>query len=106
MLKEEIKDYPDDARIYLDGRQGLLEGEEILYIKCIVGHEKHLVLQSRDDVDVGSDLDSAFEWAIENNISEEDLFYELGERGYTLDDFDYDKEKYEWVKEFSKNHAW
>ena len=106
-LKKIIKDYPDDARIYLDDGEGLFEGnsEVVCVFRGVVVYPKKVILQIKDNIDVGAEIEGTLDYYREEGYDELDAFLELGERGYTLEDFR-ETDHYEMAKEFTKTHAW
>ena len=107
MLKEIIADLPDDARIYLDdGKGGTYENNsEIVDTLYCEYFPKKLILQTRDDFEYWNEIEATLDYYREEGYDELDAFLELGERGYTLEDFR-ETDRYEWAKEFTKTHAW
>ena len=97
-LKELIKDYPDDMRIYADdASEGTFtNNSEFLIIYSIVGNDKMCVLQTRNDFETDIELDAWCEAAFKNNVDEQDFWTEFYEMGYVPADF-YNAEKEVWA---------
>ena len=63
-------------------------------------------IESKDDIDIGNELEARFENASESQMDELDFFMNLLETGFTLDDIKkYLPEKYEYSKNFMKEHG-
>lgn len=63
-------------------------------------------IESKDDIDMENELDARFENASESQMDELDFFVDLLETGFTLDDIkEYLPEKYEYSKNFMKEHG-
>lgn len=107
-LKELIQYMPDDARIYLDDGTSFFEGnsEVICLTRGDYGYKNKVILQTKNDIDVGEELDARLDFYRESDWEEYDAFLDLGEFGYTLDDFRYDDDVYGWAKNYSKDHSW
>lgn len=105
MLKEAIKDLPDDMRICADDEsRGLFsDNSEFLSLCAAVGNDKMCVLQTRHDFDTVNELYSWLENASESNQDEQDFWTEVYERGYTPADFGSEKE--DWAREQMKHYG-
>lgn len=58
-LKEQLANYPDDARIYIDGQpmdHFDEEAAEIIDMICWVKKPKRIIFQTRDDFDVDEEI--------------------------------------------------
>lgn len=65
-----------------------------------------VVLECRDDFDVGGELDGMFKYASENDVDELDFFMDMFERGYTLSDIEkHLPDRYEYAKQFCEEHG-
>jgi len=108
-LKELLADIPDDERVYLDNGNGCFEGDEVVdatFISNARGTEHRVLIRTRHDLDIATWLDGVMVYFDEEGWDDVDAFNDLGEYGFTLDDFDYDPVVYEQVKEFTRTHAW
>lgn len=106
-LKEMIADLPDDARIFADDGSRLFEGNSEFVSLChCKQYPNRIVLQTKNDFDVQTELEARLEHYAEEEWDEYDAFLDLAEDGYTLDDFTYDPDRYEWAMEFSETHSW
>lgn len=105
MLKEMIKDLPDDERLYLDNGSDVFEGDEVVDICCIASPQgEHRVLaRTRNDFDTSVVIDGMLEYAseIENNVDERDFWSDVDELGYKPEDF----ENEQWAREQLENYG-
>ena len=63
-------------------------------------------IESKDDIDMGNELEARFENASKSQMDELDFFMDLLETGFTLDDIKkYLPEKYEYSKNFMEEHG-
>lgn len=99
MLKEMIKDLPDDERLYLDNGSDVFNGDEVLDLCCLESPQgEHRVLaRTRNDFDVAHELYAWCAYASENNIDEQDFWIEFDETGYKPEDFG-NEEKARWAR--------
>lgn len=107
-LKQIIENMPDDARIYLDDGTSFFENnsEVLILAQGINENSKKIILQTRDDFDVSYELEARIKYKYKEGWDEYDMFLDLGEDGFTLDDFKYDPRVYEYVKEYTATHSW
>lgn len=105
-LKELIKDLPDDMRIYADdGSNGTFSDNSEFLTLIYTGERKDMcVLQKRGDFDVHDELQSMLEYALENDIPEQDFWVTFTEAGYKYTNFN-DQEECEWAKEQLENYG-
>ena len=110
-LKKQLEKFNDSDRIILDnGHYKADSRNEILYaIKLRPNNSEEpfpvVVLQTKDDFDVAAELKAALEHFSEENYDEADALSELFEMGYTLEDFMYDQNEYEWAKAVAEGHG-
>ena len=104
MLKELIKDLPDDMRVYADdGSYGMFsDNNEFL---TTPHHNNMLVLQTRNDFDVADELAAWLDHvANECDTSEQDFWIEFYERGYVPEDFGI-PDKISWARKQMENYG-
>ena len=106
-LKELIENMPDEARIYLDDGRSFFEGnsEVVCLVRGEWGYKDKVILQTKNDIDLEEELDARLDYYRENDWDEYDSLLNLSDMGYTLEDFKYDNDIYNWVKEMSKDHS-
>ena len=107
-LKQIIEDMPDDARIYLDDGTSFFDNnsEVLCFVKGSGINNKKIILQTRNDLDIEEELTARINFYEDEEWDEYDMFLDLGEDGFTLDDFAYEPKLYEWAKEYTKTHSW
>ena len=105
LLKETIKDLPDDMRICADdGSNGFFsDNSEFLSLCTLIGNEKMCVLQTRHDFDTVNELNAWLESASKNNENEPDFWMEVSERGFIPADFGPENE--DWAREQMENYG-
>lgn len=102
-LKELIADMPDDTRICLDN-------EYLDEVVCIVSYvpptpyDGKCILKTKNDFDVADELEARLEYASENNIDEEDFYWDFVEDGYVPEDFG-DEELANHAREYLEEHG-
>ncbi len=103
MLKEMIKDLPDDERLYLDNGFDVFDGDEVLDLCCLESPQgEHRVLaRTRDDFDTSVVIDGMLECASETNMNEQDFWIYVDALGYKPEDF----ENEQWAREQLKNYG-
>lgn len=69
------------------------------------GMQCSLFLKSINDVDIEEEVSRAFENGEENGMDEYDIFLQLGEKGYRLEDLK-NTCYYEMAKQFTETHSW
>lgn len=67
------------------------DGCNALFVLAYVKFNDTIVIEDKSDNDLGSELDARYENAKENNIDKKELYSEMKELGYTLEDI---KENY------------
>ena len=98
MLKEMLKDVPDDARIYADDGYRMFEGNSEFVELCHCIQFPHMiVLQTKHDFDYVDELEAKLEHYSEENWNEMDMVKNLSEHGYNAEDFEYDNDRFEWA---------
>ena len=109
MLKELIKDLPDDMRVYKDdGDVGMFSNNNEFL--TAPHHGNMLVLQTRNDFDVADELDAWLDYEASQfytggeTMNEQDFWAEFCERGYIPEDFGI-PERIAWAKEQLKNYG-
>lgn len=71
-------------------------GNNALFVLAYRDFKDTIVIEDKSDNDLGSELEARYQNAVENNISKEDLYTEMRELGYTLEDI---KENYPEIHE-------
>lgn len=108
-FKKLLESYNDSDRIILDnGGYEATKANEIIFAHKIkvAGEERPIVIcQTRGDFDVPNELEAQIEHFQEEKWDEADALMELMEYGFTIDDFRYDKDRYEWVKQTAEEHG-
>lgn len=95
MLKELIKNIPDDYRLILDNGKCVADDHnEVIFAVAYKTHgkvvqPKVLVLQTKDDIDVIEEIESTFKYYREENPEKpaREIFAELSERGFNRNDY-------------------
>jgi hypothetical protein len=107
-----LSKYPDNDRIILDIGDTISANadNEVLYAfkhkrAGDEGYAPVVVLQTRADIDVSAEIEATLEHYQEEGWDEVDALLDLAEIGYQLDDFAYDKERYEWAKSIAETHG-
>ena len=107
-LKEILDRFDDDDRIIIDnGEYNPNPVNEILLAFKVKGC-KGVVLQTRGDFDVKSELEARLEAVAQNEYyvdNEADFMIDLFEHGFTVEDFSYDPERYEWAKRVAEEYG-
>lgn len=70
-LKEQLENYPDDARIYIDGQpmdHFNEEAAEIIDLICWVRAPKRIIFQTRDDFDITEEIGEKAKYLRENGF--------------------------------------
>lgn len=105
MIIEQLQKLPEEVR-----KQQIRDtyGSPICYFVS-KGNEapdgSGVYLEPISEMDVNEYLSNFIKESIEEGMEEHDIFYELGELGFTLKDFE-ETDYYEMAKEISKNTAW
>ena len=73
--------------------------------KGAVPNGKGVYLEPISEMDIENELDALFEVYEAHQIEEYDIFLDLGDRGFTLEDFE-DTKYYEMAKKYSETHDW
>ena len=55
--------------------------------------------------EIEAKLEARLNYAAETQLDELDFVLELLEEGYTLDDFKYSDDRYQWMKQFMEEHG-
>lgn len=105
ILKEILDGFDDDVRVIIDNGHYNADprNEIILAFKMLNGNS--VVLQTRDDFDVSNELEATLEHYAKEDMDECDAMMELMEMGFTLDDFRYDDNRYEWAKRVANEYG-
>lgn len=104
MLKDVIKNLPDDMRIYADDGERMFVGNSEFLTAPRNKEKNMLVLQTRDDFDVAEELNAWLQYAEKHNVDEQDFWMEFYEHGYAPEDFG-TPDKIAWAKEQMKNYG-
>ena len=107
-LKELLSNVNDNAMIYLDDGSRCFSNDNSEVVCVLPGalqFENMVVLQTKNDFDVESELEARFEYYSENDWDELDAVMDLFEDGYTVEDFKYNDDRYMWIKEFAESHG-
>ena len=111
-LKEMLNQYNDNDRVIFDigdTMRATPENEVLYAFKHKKGSEKDyapvVVLQKRADFDVQEELEAYLDHCIDENIDETDALADLFEMGYTLNDFGYSLDRYNWASRVAKEHG-
>lgn len=104
MLKQLIKDLPDDMRVYADDGSTSLFSDNNEFL--IAPHKgTMLVLQTRNDFDVADELDAWLKHEANTfNSNEQDFWIEFCERGYVPEDFGI-PHRIAWAREQLENYG-
>ena len=87
-LKEIIRDLPDHARIYADDGTSFFEGNsEFVCLIYNLGTTPKCVLQRKQDIDTGEELEAMGVAMSEEGYSEQDYCIEAEELGFVPADF-------------------
>lgn len=105
-LKELIKNIPDNKRLYLDDGMSLFEGNEVVALfEGANGYDDRVVIQSKLDFDIGEEIEAMLERYAEDDWDETDALMDMMEIGYSLEDFKYNNNRYEWAKRIAEEHG-
>lgn len=111
-LKEILAMYDDNDRVIIDSGDifsANSENEVVVALKCKRSSDKEfpplLLLQTKQDIDVKSQIEGFFEMCSEENWDEVDSLTELAEYGFTLEDIAYDESRYAWAKQLAETHG-
>lgn len=87
-------------------------GSEALFAVAIENTDAHpelknvVWIESKDDIDMGEELEARFANAAEEQLDELDFFMDLLDTGFTLDDIKtYVPDRYEYAKTFMEEHG-
>lgn len=102
-LIEILKGYPADAVVKLNDIHGSeLVIASLFYPRWGNGHT--VLLESKDDIDVGRVLEDWLDGASENDEDELDVFMDILNSGFALEDFE-ETNRYEYAKQFMEEHG-
>ena len=99
---EEVKSNASNGRLYLNSEDA---GDEVIAVSINDKAKTFKLISKRNSSYVKSDLESRFQYAVDNQLDELDFVLDLLEIGYTLDDFRYSDDRYLWMKEFMEEHG-
>ena len=101
-LKEIIKDLPDDMRIYRDYTGlSVCDDDEFISLVTYKNNNDVCILQTRDDIDVNSELEARCDRAVEEFESDLDFWMDVVDIGFKPSDF----EDSEHAEENMKNYG-
>jgi len=103
-LKKIINEFDDDDRIVITGKKGEISlDNEILFLEKMIpfdgeGPSKLIIAQTRNEVDIPTELEARIDYYQEENWKEIDTIEDLFDIGFRLDDFKYNTSRYETMK--------
>lgn len=111
-FKELLKGFNDNDRIIIDADNvfAATPKNEVLYAfkhKSSTDEDwaPVVMLQTRNDIDVTEELEAYIQHCIDDNVDEVDALMDLFEIGYTLEDFKYNNDRYEWACRVAEGHG-
>lgn len=107
-FKELLNQFDDDDRIIIDNGDYNPDPVNEILLAFKVDGCKGIVLQTRGDFDISSELEARVEAAAKGEYyvdNEADFMIDLFQHGFTVEDFDYDPERYEWAKRTAKEYG-
>lgn len=103
-LKQIIEKFNDDDRIVISGEKGEVSlDNEILFLQKLIPFNneepiKLIVAQTRNEIDIPTELEARLDYYQEENWKESDTVEDLLEIGFKLDDFKYSQSRYKTMK--------
>lgn len=110
-MRKLLESFNDTDRLIIDNGEyeANSENEIIFAYKVKVHGEKEprpvIICQTKNDFDVPNELEAQIERFKSGNWDEADALAELLEYGFTLDDFKYDRDRYDWAKAVGEEHG-
>ena len=105
---EKLKETMPNAEVRLNDK----DGSVALFALAIANTDVHpkyknvVWIESKDDIDLGEEIEARFEHASEEQMDELDFFMDLIELGITLDDIkECTPDRYEYSKKFMEEHG-
>ena len=81
MMFEELQKMDPEAQVRMHDRMG----EPALFVVALSNDSKTVWLEAESEIDLGNELETQFEHALEAQVDELDFYMELLERGITVE---------------------